>query len=517
MKHRILTFIVILLLLNLCTLLSSCKNDDFKDAYAIVYIGKTPYLYNAKGEMKSLEKYETISTVFDDLMVISRYINQKSKYGYINRDGEEVIKPQYDIAYPFSEGKAVVKKGDEYKIINEKNKVLYTLPNGISSYAMFAEGFLKIETENGFSFINSDYQKCPYDFYQVRDYSEGKALVTKKENGTTSFAYLDEDFNILLENELRNINYADSFYDGLAIVRDKDTNLYSYIHHDGSFLYDENGNYEFKDARNFKNGRAVVFTGQPYYVFNSMTGVKIADYYSYQYLNQNGTYFDYNYRSFHHEDPTNVLLWGYLGNWCGDIVLTKLFTTGAGKWLLYQDSVYEKTSNDVVIYYYDGANTYDDAIIPTGLERDAHHGIDEINVSTIDEENVIQLVLTNGRRTTFKVNKGLTIKAMHYELSSDPEIYHLTITLSDNSQIKNVKICNHYLKEIPFTSNFTDLSRLEQEYYTMPYDIAVLKTSKFYTNEEVVLMAVRVSTDKVAIVNQNGEYITKSLFDNVIF
>lgn len=517
MKNKLISLIIIILTFCVSLTITSCEKNDFKDAYAIVYIDKIPYLYNKEGQMKSLEKYESITNEFGDLLVVSRYINKKLRYGYIDRNGKEVISLKYEMAYPFSEGKAVVKENGIYEIIDTNNKVLYKLPKEYASYSKFSEGFLKIETPNGFSFINSNYEKCPIDFYQVREYSESKALVTIKENDNYSFAYLDTNYNLTLADKLTDIESADSFYDGLALVKNKHTKMYSYIKKDGTYLIDENGNFEFEAARAFKEGKAVVFTGKPYYQFDAQTGIRIADYYSYQYLNSDGTYYDYNYRAFHHEDKNNVLLWGYLGNWCGDIVLTRLFTTGAGKWQLYKDSVIEKQIDAIPIYYYDAATTFDDEIIPTGLNG-LNHGIEEINVTKIEGVNIVQLVLQNSRKTTLRIDGDLTIKALHYELAENPEFFNLYLTYSDNSVSEAIKICNHSLKEIPFTSDFDDLSKLDELYYTMPYDITKLSKTKYYTNnEEIVIIAVRVSTDKVALVDANGKYLTKALFDDVIF
>ena len=62
------------------------------------------------------------------------------QYGYINKCGDVIIKPQYDHAYPFSEGFAVVSNDNVFSIINTDNKVVYTLPEGYASYSSFKNG-----------------------------------------------------------------------------------------------------------------------------------------------------------------------------------------------------------------------------------------------------------------------------------------------------------------------------------------------------------------------------------------
>lgn len=62
------------------------------------------------------------------------------KWGYVNVNGEWIIEPQYDYAYPFSEKKAVVMynatddTSARYFIIDESGKVLYTLPDNLYCY-----------------------------------------------------------------------------------------------------------------------------------------------------------------------------------------------------------------------------------------------------------------------------------------------------------------------------------------------------------------------------------------------
>ena len=517
MMKRIRFSLLIIILLCLCsTTLSSCTKDEFKDAYALVYMDHVPYLLNKEGKTLSLAKYEAIPTSFDDLMVVARYINRTLKYGFINRSGEEIIKCQYDMAYPFGEGKAVIVKDGIYKIIDQNNKVLYSLPKDIKAYSSFKEGMLKIETTDGFSFLNDKFQKAENSYYSALSYSEGKALVTKN-NETKDLAFLDLDFNEVLTNELKDYALGESFSDGLALIKHRETNLYSYIKHDGSILIDENGNSTFLDARSFKSEKAVVFTGKIYYTLYASTGMSVADYYSYQYMNTDGTYYDYYYKEYHNEEINNVLLWGYLNNAYGDTLFTKKFTTGAGKWELYHDAKYEGGDRTIYIDYMDGVIADYSEIEPAGLKNNDATGIDEINVTRIGDENVVHIVLTNGRKAILRTSKDLKIKALNYEYQENPEFMNLYVTYTDDSVSEPVKICNHYLKQIEFTYDFTDLTKLEELYYTMPYDINYVGVSKFYDPNPAVLISVRVSTDKVAIIDKDGHYITKALYDTVIF
>ena len=49
------------------------------------------------------------------------------KWGFIDKNGKEIVKPKYDAASDFSEGIAPVSLGDNWYIINKKGKVLRKL------------------------------------------------------------------------------------------------------------------------------------------------------------------------------------------------------------------------------------------------------------------------------------------------------------------------------------------------------------------------------------------------------
>ena len=58
------------------------------------------------------------------------------KYGYVNRSGEFVIKPQYSLAYKFQNGVAIVenwdtKNGDKFGLIDRKGNFVKELSNDI--------------------------------------------------------------------------------------------------------------------------------------------------------------------------------------------------------------------------------------------------------------------------------------------------------------------------------------------------------------------------------------------------
>lgn len=54
-------------------------------------------------------------------------VNEKGKVGFVDAQGNEVIKCQYEGAYPFENGYAIVSKSDKYGIIDATGKVVLSL------------------------------------------------------------------------------------------------------------------------------------------------------------------------------------------------------------------------------------------------------------------------------------------------------------------------------------------------------------------------------------------------------
>ena len=81
-------------------------------------------------------------------------IKINNKYGFIDSVGNVVIVPQYDFAYKFSCGRAVVAQGDKMGVINESNELVipFILARASTHYCfqedmIFAAGYGFFDTE----------------------------------------------------------------------------------------------------------------------------------------------------------------------------------------------------------------------------------------------------------------------------------------------------------------------------------------------------------------------------------
>ena len=74
--------------------------------------------------------------------------NEKGKVGYVDKAGTEVIKCQYETAYPFENGYAIVGKGNKYGIIDATGKEV--LPLKYTSISKWSADVYQIKSGNEF-------------------------------------------------------------------------------------------------------------------------------------------------------------------------------------------------------------------------------------------------------------------------------------------------------------------------------------------------------------------------------
>lgn len=106
---------------------------------------------------------------------------------YFDLEGNRLHEDPFDVAGPFSCGRAAVGKGGFYRTSSTKYGI--------------------IDTQFRF--------KVPYLFSHIYDYSENVALIQLCTNGINQYAYIDTEGNLLSDLDYE---YATSFHDGRALV-----------------------------------------------------------------------------------------------------------------------------------------------------------------------------------------------------------------------------------------------------------------------------------------------------------
>lgn len=420
-KKILITLVLLLFLITGCN-----SKNTFNGGYAIVYLEGVPYLLNAKGETKDLSQYDEIDSQFGSLMIVKQYKNNKILCGYIDNNGNEVIKPSYEMAYPFSEGLAVVVEKGQYQIINTNNKVVYTLPEGYIAYDQFVEGYLRVEHEGQYTFLSKDFVLGTSFFENLENFSCGLALTSYKDaNGNTNYQFINPNYEIVITSEqLKQYDFIDSFHDNYARVGRyiNSTYYYSFINNKAELLVDEEDNSLFLKANNFHNGQAVIYTETPYRKIYGVAGDVISQRYCFRYLTTEGKY------------PAYLL--------------------DGGKYGFYKEYEIENSNINEIWA------TFEPYVPGYIAVREFYSG--------------------NPKYTYYKV--------------TDEGVEVLNLSTNDES-----------------------ISKLDRVHYNKTIELLSFKINTFYdpTNPQL-LMVVKIYTNLYGIVNQNGEYITKVIYDNIV-
>ena len=147
----------------------------------------------------------------------------KDGWGYLDKNGNEVIKCKYLSALPFSEGLAAVESENGWGYINKKGENV--IPCCFKSAISFKDGFGIIKDEDSYAYIDSE-GKIHGDYTGTSLFCNGKAIVTESNN----ICVIDTNFNKLIvqdnsETCWKNI-VRSKYYN---VVRSGITNRFGYI------------------------------------------------------------------------------------------------------------------------------------------------------------------------------------------------------------------------------------------------------------------------------------------------
>jgi WG containing repeat len=223
----------------------------------------------------------------------------KYLHGYIDRTGKTVIPPRFNIADPFSEGRARVEINAKFGYIDKEGEVVIE----VSAHGDFSEGLAVVQSEEGlwgaidqsgnwvvtpkfnqlynfsqglaqalelgygqgYGFINKNGDwVIPPQFGDVRHFSEDLAAV-QIESG---WGYIDQNGSVVIPPRFRS---ATPFREGLAKVRGEMGA--AFIDKEGKLVIQERRSFHFStnQVSGFSDGRAMFLT-TPEWADESLVG-----------------------------------------------------------------------------------------------------------------------------------------------------------------------------------------------------------------------------------------------------
>lgn len=258
----------------------------FADGLASVFGGS---VINKKGDVIiDGVQFKSNGRLSDGLMVVRN--SDKKKYGFFDRNGNQVIEFKYDDAREFSDGVAWVKTGGKYGCIDKKgnwvinpdyveitsfndglafvykdeahpicidNKgsvVIEELPEGLkwNKELRFSEGLACVNVGGKYGYIDKTGRfVINPQFISAKNFSDGLAMIYENH----LHGYIDRTGKMVIKPKFM---FAEDFSEGLAAVSLKDgteaTQKYFYINKNGDMVSDS----LFCYAYDFHNGIAKV-------------------------------------------------------------------------------------------------------------------------------------------------------------------------------------------------------------------------------------------------------------------
>ena len=177
-------------------------------------------------------------------------IRKKDKWGYMNRRGDLIIPFQYDAAEDFIDGiaKAGLIEGSNslYGFIDRNGQWL--IRPSYQRAGIFSEGLCAVQKDDMYGFINSSGEVIiPFQFEDAGNFHEGLAAV--KINGWTGF--INQTGNVEIEPKYICSVSHPVFVGGMAPVFGADEKT-GYINKEGEWVIDN----KFHSASSFKDGIA---------------------------------------------------------------------------------------------------------------------------------------------------------------------------------------------------------------------------------------------------------------------
>lgn len=228
---------------------------------ALLLVGGGWWFYTSQSTV-SLEKVAAVVGNYDRVYNFHEglaRVEKENKYGYIDKNGKEVVPCIYNFGGDFSEGFANVKKDEKWGFIDKSGKE--AIPRIFDSTSNFFEGVAPVKKNAAWGLINKDGKEVTpfvYDLIQEFD-SEGFARAMKNGKICIIDTKGQEPFPV---NDYEEIGY---FYEGLAPVKKNDK--WGFIDKQGKEIIPcvyEHRNY-FNVPPYFSEGLAAVTKGEKNY------------------------------------------------------------------------------------------------------------------------------------------------------------------------------------------------------------------------------------------------------------
>jgi hypothetical protein len=253
---------------------------------------ENPVPNEIKWIVKPVMNYDGLREFHDGLARVSKLVNGKSKFGYIDKNGREVVPVVYDGASDFSEGLAAVGKNNKWGFIDKDGKIV--IPLMYNKVESFSHGLAWVNKNGKWGFIDKngktvlpfEYTLGPSSDATLQHISDNLVRVVKSSDGSEGLFDLSKRKLLFTADRIMNLSdnlimvqkndkfgfidptgkivlpiqyaYVEDFHEGLAAVGKKDPKSraikYGYMNKSGKIVIP----YQYQSAGIFSDGVAVV-------------------------------------------------------------------------------------------------------------------------------------------------------------------------------------------------------------------------------------------------------------------
>jgi len=183
-------------------------------------------------------------------------ILEEGSWGFMNHDGHLVVGPDFDAAWPFSEGRALVRKDGRYGYIDATGEVVIPLAYNDAWY--FSNGLAPVLNDTTWSFIDPQGIVVESDVFGINPGADGADLEMVELDRVrigSLYGFRNAAGQVVIDPQFEQAWY---FVDGLARVRLK--GKWGFIDRSGAMVIDPT----FDVAWDFDQGLARVKVGDGY-------------------------------------------------------------------------------------------------------------------------------------------------------------------------------------------------------------------------------------------------------------
>lgn len=157
------------------------------------------------------QKWEKNYDFVDNCICGLSMVKKNGKIGYVNKEGQEIIKLQYEEGLTFNEGYTAVKSGRKWQYIDSTGKAI--TESVFDDAYIFSNGLAAVAKSDLYGYINTSGEVViPFSFTNARNFVDGLAPVS---NVKGYWGYIDTKGIWAIKPEY---DFADVFDKGEARV-----------------------------------------------------------------------------------------------------------------------------------------------------------------------------------------------------------------------------------------------------------------------------------------------------------